>query len=851
MNCFDLLTLCSKTMISARKAIVLALGWGLWLMPALELQAQRTGNIVEIFGKVRVDTTSEGLVIYEFKEGLALRGAMRPGLLTGTLDILSWQIAKGRFERPQAGESLKDNYHRQPTPLTWEALAVDTAGYFSGSLGRAYVYTEYDSPQAGIALLDATGHTRVFINGMPHEGDHYDYGHTLIPFQLNKGLNQFIYTYGRFGKLSSKIVIPHQELQLSARDLTLPSLIPGEQGDKWGAVRVVNAADQTQQGLIITCTLASGEAARYQTGSIMPLAVRKLPFKIPALKAPVASDSIAATLVLQQASGQEVSRLSIMIKVADAGRHHERTFLSGIDGGVQYYSVAPATSAAAGQALVLSVHGASVEAANQTRAYQQKDWAHIIAPTNRRPFGFNWEEWGRLDALEVLHQARQLFDTDTARTYLTGHSMGGHGSWFLGATYPDQWAAIAPAAGYPDITAYRRSGNDSLVQAHPHFEMMYRGALAGRTLELANNYRQSGLYVLHGDADAVVPVEQARLMRGVLGSFHPNFAYYEYPGGTHWYGDESMDWPPLFDFLKQNTIPPAREVHHIEFRTASPGVSASNYWLRINQQIKNYVHSTVSAHYRQDTILVETENIAHLSILLGLLAPASAPLILIDGQPIKPTANIEVSLRNLAGQWVLAALPPAKEKTPARNGGFKLAFTKQAVLVYSTRGTSAENQWYENKARFDAETFLYRGNGAFEVIPDRDFSLEKYRDRNVILYGNAQSNGAWGALLANAPVQVNRNGIQFGSRFMAGDDLGAYFIYPRPDSDSASVGVVAGTGETGMKAVYPNDYFSGITGFPDLLIFELDWLKEGLDGLKISGFFGNDWSVEQGQWRME
>ena len=131
--------------------------------------------------------------------------------------------------------------------------------------------------------------------------------------------------------------------------------------------------------------------------------------------------------------------------------HHERTFVSRIDGSVQYYSVAPALRTdpgdTAARAFVLTVHGASVEARNQARAYKQKAWANIVAPTNRRPFGFNWEEWGRIDALEVLAEARRIFKTDPSRIYLTGHSMGGHGTWYLGTTYPSLFAAIAPCAG--------------------------------------------------------------------------------------------------------------------------------------------------------------------------------------------------------------------------------------------------------------------------------------------------------------------------------------------------------------------------------------------------------------------
>ena len=55
------------------------------------------------------------------------------------------------------------------------------------------------------------------------------------------------------------------------------------------------------------------------------------------------------------------------------------------------------------------------------------------------------------------------------------------------------------------------------------------------------------------------------------------------------------------------------------------------------------------------------------------------------------------------------------------------------------------------------------------------------------------------------------------------------------------------SGNEGMKSLYPNDYFSGITGFPDLMIFDVNWLKDNPRGIKVSGFFGNDWKIETGE----
>ena len=56
-------------------------------------------------------------------------------------------------------------------------------------------------------------------------------------------------------------------------------------------------------------------------------------------------------------------------------------------------------------ALVLSLHGADVEASGQAAAYAQKEWCSIVAPTNRRKFGFDWEDWGRIDAFEPMAAA--------------------------------------------------------------------------------------------------------------------------------------------------------------------------------------------------------------------------------------------------------------------------------------------------------------------------------------------------------------------------------------------------------------------------------------------------------------
>ena len=76
-----------------------------------------------------------------------------------------------------------------------------------------------------------------------------------------------------------------------------------------------------------------------------------------------------------------------------------------------------------------------------------------------------------------------------------------------------------------------------------------------------------------------------------------------------------------------------------------------------------------------------------------------------------------------------------------------------------------------------------------------------------------------------------------------GDNMGAYFTYPRPDSPIASVAVIAGSGLAGMLATESNQYFTGGSGFPDYFVFGTDMLKEGTKGVKYAGFFDNNWQV--------
>lgn len=59
-----------------------------------------------------------------------------------------------------------------------------------------------------------------------------------------------------------------------------------------------------------------------------------------------------------------------------------------------------------------------------------------------------WWSKGQMELVDgVVQEALDTYLVDPDRVYLTGLSMGGYGSWFLGSTYPERYAAMVSLSG--------------------------------------------------------------------------------------------------------------------------------------------------------------------------------------------------------------------------------------------------------------------------------------------------------------------------------------------------------------------------------------------------------------------
>jgi fermentation-respiration switch protein FrsA (DUF1100 family) len=823
------------------------------------------------FSSVAVSQTADTVPAYDgtsvLKEGLVINLGRPDRSNIITQNAVVTLMETGEWESPSENEEFEFN---DEVIGTWRKITAGNDGWFrEDTLFNSYIYLQYKSSKEDIVLLEGMGNSMAYVNGSARSGNPYQgkdtyesweprFDYSLIPVKLQKGNNEFLFECNR-GGLKAKIHLNKKGLIFNENDLTVPDIILNETVDTYGAIPIINATENSYKDLFIK-TWSEGSAPEYYPVSkLNPLSIYKTPFYI---KLPVQQSAgeirLNIDLIEKKQSKEEIlSSLNIELNVVSKYDIHKETFISKMDGSVQYYAVNPPENPIEKPALFLSLHGAGVEATNQAHAYGRKNWGYLVAPTNRRPYGYNWENWGRLDGLEVLNVSKKKFNIDENRVYLTGHSMGGHGTWHLGLNYPDKFAAMGPSAGWISIWAYRirsRSASDSSDVKN----MLMRSSKQSDTYAFTTNLAPNGLYILHGEVDDNVPPEQARSIVENLSKFHKDYIYYEQPGANHWWdnsdepGADCVDWMPMFDFFAHHSVPGNERIKMIDFVTSNPAISSKNYWIEIINQVEQQNLSKIKIRVESGNrkFVGTTDNIETLSIDALMLSKDEPVSVELDGQIISginiPSNGI-LYLKKENDKWGLTDEPGKQNKYPARCGNIREALNYDVVFVYGTHGSKEENIWAYEKARYDAERIWYQGNGSIEIIKDDEFDPVKLKDRSVILFGNSKTNSAWKKLLKDSPVQVGDEEIKFGNKVYEGDDYACLMIRPRTDSEFASVAVISGTGIEGMRLANFAQYHHPYLNFPDIVVYNSDIKESDEQGVKLAGYFGNNWSIEKGE----
>jgi len=405
---------------------------------------------------------------------------------------------------------------------------------------------------------------------------------------------------------------------------------------------------------------------------------------------------------------------------------------------------------------------------------------------------------GDQDVVRAIHLAKERFNVDQDRVYLTGDSMGGWGTWNVGTRHPDLFAAIAPIFGGVDY--HSQLSEEALAKLTPLARYLQE---THSSWSMAESLLNLPIFVHHGDVDQSVNVDWSRYGVRLLQRWGYNIRYDELPG----YGHEDLnEWGNLFNWFLEHRreANPARvRLHTAELQ------NASGYWARIDRAETPGDFMTLDAEIMDpNTIRLDTRNVGAVT-----LSPVSP---LIDrARPV--TVNWNGVPREAAfesGRLRLGAAAAPLEKNSRIAGPVSDVFTTPFAIVTGTSASDPEmKRMCESKAAALAAAWKDWQRVPARVFKDSELTDADAARYSLVLIGGADANLVTRKLAGKIPLEVSADQVKIGSRSFPVSDARVQLIYPNPLNKQRYVMIVAATSAAGMFFVNTNELQSADLDF--------------------------------------
>jgi len=535
-----------------------------------------------------------------------------------------------------------------------------------------------------------------------------------------------------------------------------------------------------------------------------------------------------------------IETLSRLIALVDAntwnadafkGVHHW-AYRSQIDDSFQPYSLYVPQNYDASKAygLIVALHwytGDDLSSMSTlAMAKLQPDDMIVVTPFGRGDMGYL--STSEQDVLDVMAMTQERFHIDQDRVYLVGWSMGGFGTWRVGQHWAEKFAAIAPFDGW--------SGTEFL-----------------------DNLRNVATLVVHGNADATVPVQHDREAVKYLQELGYTVRYDELPGVNHTGWNNWVLQAPdelearLLNYFRQYKRDPFPE--EVVLKTNYPRYG-KQYWVRLIE-VANPPQPGLIKAKRTDAahIAVQTEGVTVFTLNLNQpqLQQGAVLEVTIDKTTLKvEPQNGEAWFRLQDGAWVLTQ----DDRTPGviahDGGGLADMFTRPVLIVY---GTQQRKEILQQAAEILATKWAPTPQipigakiGAFRRKADVDVTEEDMKHYHLLLIGTPEENSVTAKLTDVLPMKFSGSDIIVDGKTFS--NIGCAITMPNPQYPSRLVGVLTlpfSDGDIqGMLPYAPLQFFgydihpysSAPRAFPDVVLFgSLDFRNEPV----WSGWFDYRW----------
>lgn len=439
-----------------------------------------------------------------------------------------------------------------------------------------------------------------------------------------------------------------------------------------------------------------------------------------------------------------------------------------------------------------------------------EDVQYIVAtPLARGTMGY--QGVAEKDVWDMIADVKRRFKTDENRTYLTGLSMGGGGTLWIGLTRPDFWAAIAPVCPAPP------EGTEVYLPNAAHLPARF----------------------FQGDADPVVPAASVNKWVEGFKSSGTHVEYDVYPGVKHdswvnaYANGQIFKW---FDGYKRDPEP-----KKVVFATAQMKYSRS-FWVEILALSPGKTGRIEAEIKGANAVDVKTENVEAFRILASRHVKTGADLTLtINGKKLRLTEFRGGEVIQLIADPAKGVAAPEFTKTSRQTGPMTEIASDRHIYVYGTLDSPGKDELDRRRkmAEAAADWSFYRGEflGRVMVFPrvlaDRELTPNDYDNSNLVLFGTEKSNAAIARYAGKLPFQLSADTTQL-----------LAFVYPTEKnllliSSGLPYWQLADRvkGEAHLRILRNPSRTAQLSGYGDWVFYR--------NGKVISGWFGNRWEVRE------
>ena len=501
-------------------------------------------------------------------------------------------------------------------------------------------------------------------------------------------------------------------------------------------------------------------------------------------------------------------------------------FRSRIDGSIQPYGlVMPADldlSDKTPRRLDVWLHGRGEKVGEVQFLYQRLHDAGSIAPANTivlHPYGRYCNAFkfaGEVDVLEAIAHVKTLLPIDDNQIAIRGFSMGGAGCWQFAVHHPGTWLAATPGAGFSETIAFLRGfQQEDFNPGEPQRSLLHWYDCP----DWADNLRHLPTIAYSGELDR--QKQAADVMEAACKERGFTIPHVIGPQTAHKLNPDSLAEIEKFLAAQATQGRPATPAE-IDFTTYTLRYP-THTWLTIDGLGEHWRKARVQAQARRPaSIEITTTNVTRLRLdiprasrLLDFEAPVE---VRIDGTaltvPPTPGSRWEAAFVAAGGGWRRdedANLNSKQDATPLRKrpglqGPIDDAFMEPFLFVgpeAMPKEASAVEAWAkEEYARAIRE---WRRHFRGDIIERRaaDVSAQDIADRNLILFGTADSNPLIARVMPGLPLRRDGDAWSIGPHRVDAAAAVPILIYPNPLNPDRSI--VLNSGFTFREYAYLNN----------------------------------------------